>query len=305
MVGSQHEALHRIFQHHPEMFARAFHALNVPLGDPSEVALLPTDLTEIRPLERRVDTLLRFTTPSGKFLLLVEAQGEDDPDKPSAWAYYLAHAHAKYRLPAVLLVVCHDRRTAEWAARTAQLGPSFWAGSLTMSPLVLGPDNVPVVTDPAIAAADVPLATLSAMTHAKDPCIDAILKSLAAALRGIDEEDAHVFAELTELGLGIGQAAETWRHLMSLDPSFFRSETSQRLREEGRTVGLAEGLTKGKTKAVVRSILDILDARSIEVPPDAHLRITSCEDQDVLRAWLRRSATVPNAADLFVDDRHA
>ncbi|MEU7139999.1 hypothetical protein ABZ942_11175 [Nocardia sp. NPDC046473] len=292
MVGSQHEALHRIFQDHPAMFARAFRELNVPLDDPTEVVLLPTDLTEIRPLERRVDTLLRFTTPSGRFLLLVEAQGEVDPDKPSAWAYYLAHAHAKYRLPAVLLVVCHDRRTAEWAACPAEFGPSFWA-SLTMRPLVLGPDNVPVVTDPAVAAADVPLAALSAMTHAKDPCIDAILKSLAAALRGIDEEDAYVFAELTELGLGNSQAAEIWRHLMSLDPSFFRSETSQRLREEG------------EIKAVVRSILDILDARSIEVPPDAHLRITSCEDQDVLRAWLRRSATVPNAADLFVDDRHA
>lgn len=141
------------------------------------------------------------------------------------------------------------------------------------------------------------------MTHAKDPCIDAILKSLAAALREIDEEDAHVFAELTELGLGNSLAAKTWRHLMSIDLSFFRSETSQRLREEGRTVGLAEGLAEGETKALARSILDILDVRSIPVPPDAHLRITSCDDQDVLRAWLRRSATATSVADVFVDDQ--
>ncbi|MEV6555308.1 hypothetical protein AB0M22_06315 [Nocardia sp. NPDC051756] len=137
------------------------------------------------------------------------------------------------------------------------------------------------------------------MTHAKDPYIDAILKSLAAALRGIDEEDAHVFAELTELGLGNSPAAKTWRHLMSLDPSFFRSETSQRLREEGRTVGLAEGLAAGETKALSRSILDILDARSINVSPDVHLRITSCEDQDVLRSWLRPAVTAASAAELF------
>ncbi|MFD6162776.1 hypothetical protein ACFWF7_23135 [Nocardia sp. NPDC060256] len=294
MVGSQHEALHRIFQDHPAMFARAFRELNVPLDDPTEVALLPTDLTEIRPLERRVDTLLRFTTPSGRFLLLVEAQGEVDPDKPSAWAYYLAHAHAKYRLPAVLLVVCHDRRTADWASCPAEFGPSFWA-SLTMRPLVLGPDNVPVVTDPAVAAADVPLAALSAMTHAKDPCIDAILKSLAAALRGIDEEDAYVFAELTELGLGNSQAAETWRHLMSLDPSFFRSETSQRLREEGRTVGLAEG----ETKAVVRNILRVLERRGFVVDDEVRHRITSCTDLDVLDGWLDQSVTVTTVAELF------
>lgn len=299
MVGSQHEALHRIFQHAPEMFARAFHALAVPLGDPSEVALLPTDLTEIRPLERRVDTLLRFTVPTGRFLLLVEAQGESDPDKPSAWAYYLAHAHAKYRLPVVLLVVCHDRGTAEWASRDVHLGPSFWAGSLTMSPLVLGPDNVPVITDPAVAAADVPLAALSAMTHAKDPCIDAILKSLAAALREIDEEDAHVFAELTELGLGISPAAETWRHLMSLDPSFFRSETSQRLREEGRTVGLAEGLAEGETKAVARNILRVLERRGFRVQNEVRDRIVSCTDLRILDTWLDQAVTATTVTELF------
>ncbi|MFI6040742.1 hypothetical protein ACIA8C_03845 [Nocardia sp. NPDC051321] len=293
MVGSQHEALHRIFQHDPGMFARTFRELKVPLGVPSEVALLPTDLTEIRPLERRVDTLLRFTTSAGRFLLLVEAQGECDPDKPSAWTYYLAHAHAKYRLPAVLLVVCHDRGTASWAAKTAQLGPSFWAGSLTMSPLVLGPDNVPVVTDPATAADDVPLATLSAMTHAKDPSIDAILKSLAAALRGIDEEDAHIFAELTELGLGNAQAAKTWRHMMTVDPAFFRSETSQRLREEG------------ETKAVVRNVLRVLERRGFVVGDDVRDRITSCTDLDVLERWLDQAVTATSVADLFVDGRHA
>lgn len=291
MVGSQHEALHRIFQHDPGMFARAFRELKVPLGVPSEVALLPTDLTEIRPLERRVDTLLRFTTSAGRFLLLVEAQGECDPDKPSAWAYYLAHAHAKYRLPAVLLVVCHDRGTAAWASRPVELGPAFWAASFTVQPLVLGPDNVPVVTDPATAAADVPLATLSAMTHAKDPCIDAILKSLAAALRGIDEEDAHVFAELTELGLGISKAAETWRTLMTLDPSFFRSETSQRLREEGRT--------EGRTEEVAGSILRVLERRGFVVEDKVRDRITSCTDLDVLRGWLDQAVTVATVAELF------
>ncbi|MFI6040743.1 hypothetical protein ACIA8C_03850 [Nocardia sp. NPDC051321] len=78
---------------------------------------------------------------------------------------------------------------------------------------------------------------------------------------------------------------------MPIDLAFFRSETSQRLRAEGRA--------EGETSEVVRSILDILDVRSIEVPPDAHLRITSCDDLDKLRSWLRRSATVASAAELF------
>ncbi|PXX69046.1 hypothetical protein DFR70_102732 [Nocardia tenerifensis] len=290
MVSSQHEAMHRIFQHDPGMFARAFRALHVPLDDPLEVALLPNDLTEIRPLERRVDTLLRFTTVAGRFLLLVEAQGDDHPDKPSAWAYYLAHAHAKYRLPVLLLVVCHDRATALWASRPMEFGRPFWP-SLTMRPLVLGPHNVPVVTDPAVAAADIPLAALSAMTHVKHPSIGAILKALAAALREIDEEDAHVIAELTELGLGKSPAAETWRQLMSIDLSFFRSETSQRLRDEGRIEGRSEG--------VAGSILRILERRGVVVDDGVRERLTSCTDLALLERWLDRSLTVTSTAELF------
>lgn len=80
---------------------------------------------------------------------------------------------------------------------------------------------------------------------------------------------------------------------MPLDLSFFRSETSQRLRDEGRT------------EEAIGNILDILDARSIDVPPDAYVRITSCEDLEKLRSWHRRSATVTSVGELFVDDRHA
>ncbi|WP_280437529.1 hypothetical protein [Nocardia carnea] len=68
------------------------------------------------------------------------------------------------------------------------------------------------MTDQAEAAADVPLAALSAITHVNDPCIGAILKALAGALQSIDESDAEVFALLTEAGLGTTPAGDTWRH---------------------------------------------------------------------------------------------
>ncbi|MGW4242634.1 MobF family relaxase [Nocardia sp. NPDC004722] len=52
MVSARHEAMHRIFQHDPAMFARAFRALALPFPDPTEVTVLPTDLTEHRPPRR-------------------------------------------------------------------------------------------------------------------------------------------------------------------------------------------------------------------------------------------------------------
>lgn len=60
---------------------------------------------------------------------------------PSPWI------HPQYQLPPLLVVVCHDRATAAWAARHVDIGPSQWP-TLTLRPLVLGPDNVPVVTTP-------------------------------------------------------------------------------------------------------------------------------------------------------------
>ncbi|MFE9321012.1 hypothetical protein ACIHDR_14305 [Nocardia sp. NPDC052278] len=62
MVSSQHEAMHHLFRQDPGVFARTIRDLGLPFSDPIDVALLPTDLTEIDPLERRVDTLLRIET---------------------------------------------------------------------------------------------------------------------------------------------------------------------------------------------------------------------------------------------------
>lgn len=295
MVSSSHEAMHRIFQKDPGVFSRTFRTLDLPLADPDTVSLMPTDLTEIKPLERRVDTLLRIDTlMDGSYLLAVEAQGKKDPDKPASWAYYLAYLHAKYRLPAVLLVTCQDKGTATWASGPFIFGPDYWP-MLTIRPLVLGPHNVPVLTDARTAAKDIALATLSAITHGKDANADAILRVHAAALRTVDEETAEFFAELTELGLGSAPAAKTWRHLMTVDLAFFRSETSERLRAEGRVLGREEGRAQGRAEDILR----ILERRGIETPETVRDQVTSCTDLGTLDTWFDRALTATTAEDLF------
>lgn len=288
MVSSTHEAMHRIFQEDPGVFARTFRALGIPFEDQVTATLLPTDLTETKPLERRVDTLLRFDSEAGNsFLLAVEAQGKKDSEKEANWTYYLAHLYAKYRLPPILLVVCQDRNTARWAKRPVRVGTPQWT-SLTMHPLVLGPHNVPLVTDPVKAAEDVPLATLSAITHGRDPNATAILKALASALKTLNEETASIFIELTELGLGNAPAAQTWRKIMAVDLDFFRSETSQRLRAEGRA----------------GAILLLLSQRDVTVPDDVRDRINDCPDLDTLDTWFTRAITATTVDEIFQDQDH-
>ncbi|WGD41355.1 hypothetical protein [Streptomyces cathayae] len=292
MLSSSHEALHRIFQEDPGLFARAVRGLGVSFPPPVSASPLPTDLTENRPMERRVDTLLRMDTEDGEFILAVESQGKRASDKPASWAYCLSHLYAEYGIPPVLLVVCADRSTAAWAARQVDIGPPQWP-SLTLRPLVLGPDSLPVIASPDEAARDIPLTVLSAALHRRDPDADAILNALAKALKGLsadDEDTAGTFIELTGQGLGKTPAADLWRHLMAVDLSFFQSETAQRLRGEGRIEGRTE------------DILRLLDGRGIEVSAEELERIAGCGDLDTLDVWFTRAITATSAAEVFEGD---
>ncbi|QKW06630.1 hypothetical protein HUT18_09675 [Streptomyces sp. NA04227] len=156
MVTSSHEAMHRVFQEDPNVFARTFRRFGLEFGEFADAVVISPDLTEIRPVERRTDTLIRFTTSEGReLLLLVEAQRRKDIKKPRSWAYYLAYTQAKYEsAEATLLVVCQDRRTADWARGPFSLGPPQWA-TLKVQPLVIGPQNMPLITDVAKAAEDI------------------------------------------------------------------------------------------------------------------------------------------------------
>ncbi|GHJ34943.1 hypothetical protein [Streptomyces sp. TS71-3] len=295
--------MHRIFQEDPGVFSRTFRKLGYAFAEPEEVNLLTPDLTETKPLERRLDSLLRFDTANdGSYLLAVESQRRKDPDKHGSWAYYLGYLYAKYRIPPVLLVVCHDAGTARWAETPFHLGLPQWR-SLSLRPLVLGPHNVPPVTDPETAAQDIPLATFAAITHGYDPDADRMLRALATALKTVDEDTATVFRELTELGLDKSPAAQIWRNLMAIDLSFFRSETSQKLRAEGRTEGRTEGLTEGRAEGHAergaKDLLLVFQTRGIDVDDTTRQRITDCTDPDLLSIWLQRAITVSRAADVF------
>ena len=76
---------------------------------------------------------------------------------------------------------------------------------------------------------------------------------------------------------------------MAVDLSFFRSETSQRLRAEGRAEGRAQ------------DILLLLDKRGIPVPDEARRRIGECRDPEILETWFLRAVTAVSAEAVVAD----
>ncbi|MFD9286952.1 hypothetical protein ACFWBV_01280 [Streptomyces sp. NPDC060030] len=290
MVSSPHEAMHRIFQEHPSLFSRLSEVLGIDTGPCSSADVMPTDLTESQPLERRVDTLLRIETEDGSpFLLAVEAQGRKDPEKPATWAYYYAHLLNKYRMRTLLLVVCQNRSTAEWAARPTHFGSPEHA-IITLRPLVVGPHNMPVITEVAAARKDPAFTTLALITHADDPDIGAILKTLSTALRDTPEAIANPLVELTAQGLGNRPAARQWRNLVAMDLSFYTSPLSEEIRDEGRAKGRAE------------DILRLLELRGIAVPVEARDKIAGCHDLHLLDRWFSHAVTATTAEDVFTEE---
>ncbi|MGW3522736.1 hypothetical protein [Streptomyces olivaceus] len=305
MVSSPHEALHRIFRVDPGLFARLLPRAGIDFPEHTAIEPLDTDLTEIRPLERRVDSVFRVRVPDdeGGFVLAVESQGKPDPDKHNSWTYYLAHMYAKYRLPPFLLVVCKDKATASWAAEPIRVGRGFHT-SMVVFPLVLGPGVLPVITEADEAARDLGVAVFSALAYSKDPGLTAILDALASGVaddaeksgvRGNPERDADVdrvdWAEIVEIGLGEGPGREYWRHLMATyTPNFPGSNTI-----------VEESWLEGRAKGRAEDILRILEVRGIEISDPVRERVIECTDLDVLGTWFDRSLSAAHAEELFVE----
>lgn len=193
----------------------------------------------------------------------------------------------------MLIVITQSSSTAKWASRPIRFGFRGWH-SLTVRPLVLGPDNVPVIADERQAEKDVPLAVLSAMTHGRGPQAPAILESLAAALRTIDADSAAVFVQFVDSCLADPQAKQMWRDLMTAIQYFWRHPLAEQVREEGRE--------QGKAEASAEMILHILEWRSIPVPDSVRERVQSCTDLDQLEAWAQRAVHATNAAELFAEE---
>ncbi|HLV59100.1 MAG TPA: hypothetical protein VKY81_09575 [Natronosporangium sp.] len=287
MPSSLHEALVHMFRHRPELAAELLtEAFGLSLPEYGGAALGSGDLS---PVEFRADAVVVLSADNRPVLaVVVEAQLRRDTRKRWSWPVYLTTLRARLRCPAVLLVVCPDARTAAWCASPIVLGPGA-----TMTPLVLGPREVPVVTDPARAGRCPELAVLSAMAHGLHPEREKIFVAMLEALRSVDAAHATRYHDLVFAAL----PAVARHHLEKLMTTTYeyQSDFVRKYVHQGR----AEGRVEGRVEGEVAALFAVLSARGIDVPDDARARISACTDPDQLEAWIRRAATAESVADLF------
>jgi hypothetical protein len=298
MPSYLHETLVEMFRDRPELAAEVLAGpLCVPVPPYREARLSPTDLTELVPTEYRADLVVTFTNGNSVVLaVVIEAQLRADPRKRRVWPAYVAVLHARLGCPVLLLVLCPTRAVAQWCARPIVVSDP----GLVLTPVALGPDAVPVVTDPAEAGRRPQLAVLSALLHSAEADRADILEALLVALRDIDHAHAKLYAGIVLAAL----PPATRKHLealMDLDeilanelpPGFMKRVAEREARE------LADARAEGVAAGEGRALLTILEARELAVSPETRERITGCTDPDQVQIWLRRALTASRVEDLF------
>ncbi|WP_211658123.1 hypothetical protein [Phytoactinopolyspora halophila] len=263
-------------------------------------------MTALVPTEFRADAVVLLTTKTGDPVLavVVEVQLGRDPTKRTSWPAYLATLHARLSCPAVLLVVCADAVIARWCAQPIELGHPGWI----LRPLVLGPDQVPVVAGSEQAHAVPELVVLSAIAHGDEPQHREVLDAVVQAFDAMDTDHAALYSDVV-LGALSGAARRYVEELMATGTYEVKSEFLRRWREqalteghsEGRAEGHSEGRAEGRARGEAEAILAILAARDIMVPPGVRTRILECHDLDQLDEWVRRAATAASLGDVFDD----
>jgi hypothetical protein len=180
-----------------------------------------------------------------------------------------------------VLVVTQSERVANWAARTITVGPGC-----SLSPLVLRPSSVPVITLVEEARQAPELAVLSAMAHGGGSVETAVAVALAAATAAheLDRDRFLLFFGLIRAALS--KAARKAFQMLPQGAQFFDESQKQ-------------SFDRGRAAEKAADVLDVLDARGLVVTSDQRERILGCTDLEMLKSWLRRAATIAAADSLF------
>ncbi|MGI5167274.1 hypothetical protein ACQEU3_23285 [Spirillospora sp. CA-253888] len=289
MPSPRHDFLVRLFKESPELAVEILRDLKgVPLPDGARVNLEANDFNDRPSKDFQPDVVVTLGAPQTPLQgIIVEVQQEPSESKRKQLARYAAALWLMLRRRVTVLVVCPDARTAAYyAAPLVTDLPGY-----TFEPVVLGPDEVPVLTDPAQVRVRPRLAVMSVAAHGADR------KVVEVFVEGLDDPALDHAADYYEYAYNLA-ASVVQRNLEDVMKSTEWPVYSPFAREHfGR--GEAHGRAQGEAQGEAKALLVVLSARGLEASSQERERISSCTDLEQLEAWLARAASVESVAELF------
>ncbi|GGS58065.1 hypothetical protein GCM10010156_15800 [Planobispora rosea] len=297
----RHDSLIQLFRGRPEL---AVELLRDLLGRdlPATSLIRPENTTfNTRPSDDiEADLVLVLGPPQAPAHAIVVEIQQDKSKDPRQLARYAVALWLQSRCDVTVLVVCPDTTTAAYYAKPIDFGLT----GCRLQAHVLGPDDIPVITDAQQAAAQPELATLAVMMHGRRE--RKVVEAFTAALADLPGEHAPKYYEYA-FSMAAPEVRILLEEIMTSTTwpvySPFAREHYGRGVEEGKTVGRAEGKAEGKAEGraeeAARMVLVVLEARGLAVPEEMRTRITACTDLAQLEAWASRAVTAPTVHDLF------
>lgn len=290
MPSLLHEGILELIRDRPDFVARLLRELlQVEVPDFTEARLADTVLTDPLPTEYRADAVVLFVDGQPVFGCVVEAQLSEDENKLFSWPMYAVAARARYRCPFVLVVVAPEDGVTRWARRPIGLG-----GGQEWSALVLGPQGIPVITDPILAVAEPELALLSALSHARHESETAFAVAQAAlfGIASISAEQQVVYFHLlrSAVGTAVRKAFAMLPHRLE---KYLTEDERQRLRNER-----SEGQKEGRVEGLSLAVLKVLETRNFTLSQELEATIRGKSEQE-LADMLGRAVFVQRAEELL------
>lgn len=258
--------------------------------DASSIHLTHTEFVDVNLPECRADgVLLVGDEPKApEWALVAEAQDCVDPKKRRRWPGYVTGVFGRHACPVDLVVLTVDREVAAWAARPITAGRL--PGALTFTPVVVGPDQIPRITDADAARRSPELAVLSAVAHGDEPGAEAIALAALVAAGDLDNDRGILYVDLVFHHLAPAARA-LLEQLMATANYEFQSDFARKFFFEGR----AEGEARGEA----RMLLHLIELRRIPASEQDRERILACMDCAQLERWAARVLTARTMDEIF------
>lgn len=325
MPSPLHQTLVDLLRHAPELLPRLLAVAGATPMEGATVRVLDAVLDQI---ERRVDLAFEVTIPGiGKVSAGVEVQLTSNPDKLRSWPVYLTTLRTRDCPRACLLILTPDPRVAAWAARPIDLGP----GNEAFRVHVIGPDQIPRITEAHVARRNPELGFLSALAHADADHDPELVRTALAGLTTLDMDRARSYGSVLLDCIDRALRAALEVSVMEEDNQPRESSVSMEfvdralewgrraLIEDEKRISLEEGLKRGwevgyqegkqmgqrlarleaRNEIVLgrREVLRRLLARAgLRLDADDARRIDECDDLATLDRWIDQAIGATSVA---------
>jgi hypothetical protein len=277
MVSFRHESVLELVRESPAFAAELAGLAHARVPGFREARAVDPTLTQAVPVELHADSLVVLAADKPVLGVIIESQLQRDERKRYTWPAYATVARARHECPCVVVVVTPSASVAEWASGVVELGCGEFRA------LVLGPAQVPKITEREAALESPELTMLSLYAHSDGD--EATLAKIVEAAYVVAKQEQDESRQALYWGL-IQHALQSAKHeVLKMKLSEMKFPPS--------------GYVQGRAEGRAESLLRVLKRRGIAVNDEQRRRVETCVDISEMNNWLDRAAVATSIDDVL------